>query len=229
VKYRRIRFGGLIGTTSLLLVFFGTLGMSMSPARGDIIYSGYIGQQLGNDLDFDGDDNDELLFWIDGVISGFNSTYFYAISTSPVANITVDGEHWVQFIAEGSVIGPSISSNSWSPPADPQSPLPEEFLIVAISSGPAVENPQWYGPLIDAGGIAFLPIRWQASDGLHYGWVRLAHDGEPNSSALLMDWAYEACAGVPISATVVPEPSTWVMMISGLFFAACLRRMSKRG
>jgi hypothetical protein len=57
----------------------------------------------------------------------------------------------------------------------------------------------------------YLPIAFEKSDGLHYGWVRF----ETNGLFGFEDWAYETAPNTPIAAGAVPEPSTWTLLAAG--------------
>jgi hypothetical protein len=78
----------------------------------------------------------------------------------------------------------------------------------------------------------YLPFRIQLDDGLHYGYMRLAHERALNGNsarvyAVLRGWAWETEPGVPI--TIVPEPqtATAVGLVGAL--AAWRRRRSEVG
>lgn len=61
----------------------------------------------------------------------------------------------------------------------------------------------------------YLGVRFQGDDGSHYGWLRISASGDI-PTATVHDWAYETSPGVGISAGVVPEPSTIVLLAIGL-------------
>jgi hypothetical protein len=69
----------------------------------------------------------------------------------------------------------------------------------------------------------YLPIDFDLSDGVHYGWVRF----QTNGFFGFQDWAYESEPNTPIAAGTVPEPGTWVLFSSGIFAVQILRRKSK--
>ena len=69
----------------------------------------------------------------------------------------------------------------------------------------------------------YLPIDFDLSDGVHYGWVRF----QTNGFFGFQDWAYESEPNTPIAAGAVPEPGTWVLLSSGIFAVQILRRKSK--
>jgi hypothetical protein len=78
----------------------------------------------------------------------------------------------------------------------------------------------------------YLPFRIQLDDGLHYGYMRLAHERALNGNsarvyAVLRGWAWETEPGVPI--TIVPEPQTaTAVMLVGAVAAGRRRRRSEQ-
>jgi hypothetical protein len=65
----------------------------------------------------------------------------------------------------------------------------------------------WAGPLA-LPGIGYIGVRFQAADGLHYGWVRVhlpttVPMGISNGQPMVMDWAYEKRTNTPIRAGAI--------------------------
>ena len=56
------------------------------------------------------------------------------------------------------------------------------------------------GPLVDAG-VGYVGVRFEAADGLHYGWVRLR-----SAPVMVVDWAYAARPDTPIAAGDMGAP-----------------------
>jgi hypothetical protein len=61
----------------------------------------------------------------------------------------------------------------------------------------------WQGNLGKMG-RGFLPVRLQASDGIHYGWVQIDVGSDLLEFPGVVDWAYESEPDVPAVAGVVP-------------------------
>lgn len=71
---------------------------------------------------------------------------------------------------------------------------------------------------------AFVGVRFEANDGLHYGWVRVSVPFIGVNGGWIHEWAYETRPGIPISAGAVPEPSTWALLIGGGVLIVWFRR-----
>lgn len=87
-------------------------------------------------------------------------------------------------------IGPTVPGGTWAAYAD-----------VNWRSGPTDVS------LI--GGHAFIGVRLNMPDGLHYGWVDLVDNGyygAPSFSAL--GWAWETTPNTPLPAGAIPGPAT---------------------
>jgi len=92
--------------------------------------------------------------------------------------------------ALGVPIGPSVPNGSWAVSAD-----------VNYRSGAINVS------LI--GGRAFVGIRLQLADGIHYGWIDLLDQGyNTNPSFLPLAWAIETTPNTPIAAGVIPAPAS---------------------
>lgn len=61
----------------------------------------------------------------------------------------------------------------------------------------------------------FLGLRFDAADGVHYGWVRMSVYSE-YGGATIHDWAYNTVPGEGLVAGVVPEPSTIALFLIGI-------------
>lgn len=89
--------------------------------------------------------------------------------------------------------------------------VPTEFVGGGYI-GPTFTACTTVGCLGDFTGLdAFMGVRFQASDGLHYGWVRVSVPLIGVNGGWIHEWAYETRPGVPILAGAVPEPSTWAL------------------
>ena len=136
------------------------------------------------------------------------------------------------------LITPSPPPNTGGPIAA----LEAGFLIEAQSDD---GNLDWFGDNYDYwsglmqelstgtagefwGTRAYIGIEFQMDDGMHYGWF----DVEGSSSspyAEVYGWGYETDPGVSVlaGAGVVPEPSTFSLLIGGLLTIGCTLRRAK--
>jgi hypothetical protein len=65
----------------------------------------------------------------------------------------------------------------------------------------------WYGPLGEAG-IGYLGVRFQSTNGLHYGWIRVRlPKPDLHESPSVVDWAYETRPNTPLRAGVIDSSS----------------------
>ncbi len=62
---------------------------------------------------------------------------------------------------------------------------------------------------------AFLGVRFQASDGTHYGWMRLELPFVGVNGGYIREWAYDTGVDAPILDGAIPEPSTISLLIHG--------------
>jgi len=204
--------------------------------QGTIAYSGFVAQWLGSGgLDFDRDGTEELSFHGSFIATPSNPSFHtdtYSISHSLLASVMIGGAQ-LQFVSAGVEIGPSTPPDSWS-----SSPSMWPALIVSyITPETPPDSIQHTGPLADAGGTAFLGLRWERSDGFHYGWARLTTEqvADPDDpftiyfGPLAVDWAFETRPGDSIAAGVVPEPSTWALIVLEGMFIAYTRHIRRKG
>ncbi|MDF7799901.1 PEP-CTERM sorting domain-containing protein [Pontiellaceae bacterium B1224] len=100
---------------------------------------------------------------------------------------------------------------------------------------PPEPNTGWNGMLGETG-EAYLGIAFDIDSSTHFGWVHVVL-GENNpeygfKDPITASWAYESTANTPISAGVIPEPSTGILAMIGslaLLFHARSRRRGKQG
>jgi len=82
---------------------------------------------------------------------------------------------------------------------------------------------------LPAGQPAYIGMRFDPGDGLHYGWINVVRDPDATNPYALdaLAWGYETEAGVPIPAGAVPEPGSLALLAFGA--GAALRRRRQRG
>lgn len=83
---------------------------------------------------------------------------------------------------------------------------------------------RWEGPMANVQ-EGFLGLQFSASDGPHFGWLRVRKAGNRLPSIVPVDFAWETQAGLPIIAGVVPEPSVVTLTILGLSSLAVFTRI----
>ncbi len=75
----------------------------------------------------------------------------------------------------------------------------------------------------------YMGVRFLAGSDLHYGWIEMSLDGSLPNPMTIHSWAYETQPGVGIMLGMVPEPSTWMLFLTGLGCLLCrLRHRRKR-
>ena len=80
----------------------------------------------------------------------------------------------------------------------------------------------WKGPM-ESVQEGYLGLRFLASDGYHFGWLRVNRGGDASLATIVpVDFAWETQTGAPISAGVVPEPSSTVLLALGFGFMGVL-------
>lgn len=80
----------------------------------------------------------------------------------------------------------------------------------------------WRGPIKDVQ-QGYLGLRFLATDGYHFGWLRVNGGGDGTLATIVpVDFAWETHTGAPISAGVVPEPSSTVLLVLGFGFMGVL-------
>lgn len=81
---------------------------------------------------------------------------------------------------------------------------------------------------------AFVGLKFEADDGIHYGWIDVEGASRTMENHLLTDssliihgWAYESTPGVGIAAGAVPEPSSVALFAIGAVGVWILRKEKK--
>jgi hypothetical protein len=208
--------------THVLSTFLASLCLSLTSARGAIVYSpGPASQspplsiQFSHNVDLDADGFADYSFWSYGPIctmdypSSFCSWPHY-VSASGTNLILITG-----FDALLQAIDAEISS--YPPPgALWGTPWYGAGLAVLwwgrsgqITNGQPIIEGGWGGPLANLG-VAYVGVRLCANDGPHYGWIRTrlpvpSLDSSPEGyffgfAPVVVDWAYETCPDKPIRA-----------------------------
>ena len=171
--------------------------------RGEIIYVNGAAFPIGSQgVDFDGDGAIECGFSSGGMICTADipssACYwpFYVGSGAASQLIVAGSDASVLPLATGIASAPPSGAN-WSAPSSGAN------LVIYLSS-PRNGTSEWVGPLA-AAGAGYLGVRFQAADGLHYGWIRVRMQQPPvEFMPVVVDWAYETTPDKPILAGEKP-------------------------
>ena len=171
-------------------------------------------------LDIDQDGISDYLFSGEGVSvlvrPAANQAQLAELATGRDMGSTLIG------LTEGTLIGdPPIGGIEWVDSSTPNHAVPGQSVFAGCADiGPGF--PACFGDFNYR--IAFMGLRLQASDGTHYGWVRI-DASIPIGGGVIRDWAYETRPNTPILAGAVPEPSVGALLALG---AALMWRLRRR-
>ena len=181
----------------VIVALVAALATTLS-SRGEIIYVNGPAFQIGSQgVDFDGDGAIECLFSSGGMICTADipssACYwpFYVGSGAASQLIVAGSDASVLPLATGIASAPPSGAN-WSAPSSGAN------LVIYLSS-PRNGTSEWVGPLA-AAGAGYLGVRFQAADGLHYGWIRVRMQQPLEFLPVVVDWAYETTPDKPILA-----------------------------
>ncbi len=170
-------------------------------------------------------------------------------------SIDLNGDSIIDFVFQvttGSINVYSATENlcviyPFGPPGvgGPVEPLPEGFAIDAGSGDGPLD---WFGNDQSAlvgvwlwqeggsyksagrfpGNRAYMGVAFDIAGARHYGWVDISvSDSRPYGE--VYGWAYETTPGRAITAGVVPEPSTIILLVSGSGAILLSRMKMKKG
>jgi len=165
-------------------------------------------------LDLDHDDTPDVGFWAEQATCTADfpitacCTPFYAAGL--VANVLLAEGNGVWIRPQGFAIGNVTGSNVvWSSPG-------QRLLLSRFWTSDRYGLSGWTTPL-GMWGAGFLGVRFQGSDGWHYGWIHVRLPAENESTPVITDWAYETrpdaaiCTGArpivaPLAAPQIVRP-----------------------
>ncbi len=118
------------------------------------------------------------------------------------------GTDYASLIPLGALIGSNAEGETWT----------TGTLLTVYHSGwsfpDPTPDPYYFGPLGSLG-VGYLGVRFYATDGLHYGWVRIRLPATYQNQTLpefispvVMEWAYETRPNTPIHAGDTGENRT---------------------
>jgi len=159
-----------------------------------------LAEPSGADLDLDQDGTVDFSFRLGPFIAptlvvgfpggGGASAPFYVLALG-TNSILLRRSSQATILPFGALIGNTAPFDStWSSP-DQTANVATYFISQYSPSG-------IFGPLADVG-VGYLAVRLEATDGVHYGWVRLRIAPEVE----VVDWAYEARPNTPIRAGII--------------------------
>jgi hypothetical protein len=82
----------------------------------------------------------------------------------------------------------------------------------------------WHDETTDIGDHGYLGIEFLGDTGTHYGWIHIEEFA--GVGGWFYDYAYDDSAGVGLVAGVIPEPSTFLLLVLG---GTALLALRKRG
>lgn len=182
--------------------------------QATLVYSGHLGQWLGSSgVDVDNDGTAEISFDTAPVthIPGMRGEV-YSVRTASGSSLSIDGPLYgesLHLLPFGAPIGGSTPPHDWSS-RDLRLPV---LFVLSLAAPPY--DLLTMGPLIQAGNPAFVGMRFQMPDGMHYGRAQLTIEPTDRPRAFLVDWAYETRPAVPVAAGIVPEPAVSALLIAG--------------
>ncbi len=224
------------------LVFFVSLGVRASDARAEVVYR--VAEHPGaGQFDLNSDRITDFVFQHDGACFMSYPVHcvdFFNIRGPYLAQhrngLIVDGQSAAELTPQ-TVIGDSLAGLNWIHGFDPT-------LIPAV--GAALTE----GSLPQSPETTMLGVRFEAAEGFHYGWMRIATqpwDPGPigvsptNDEVIIvdriihgpgevLDWAYESTPGAAIVAGAVPEAGTVMLGVVGavMVFIVWRRRTLQR-
>jgi hypothetical protein len=212
----------------------GLLWAATAPA--DVVWSGSMYQRTYHDvpaIDFNLDGTNDFTFNLEvRTISG--TSYIYSIEP---ANGQIVVEKISDTLSDGGwplEAGTVISANVDVPgPVDVVWDASEASLFVY--SFPSDAEGVLYGGWFSHNYQGYLGVSFDVDESTHYGWIEFSHDRtrpDPlNNSLMIHGWAYENTPDTPISAGVIPEPSTGILTMVGslgLLLHARSRRREKQ-
>ena len=186
------------------------LAAAVTNARGQatIIYASgpsfpfqpELGEPSGADLDLDQDGTVDFSFRLGPFIGptslvgfpggGGASAPFYVFALAG-NSVLLQRSSQATILPFGALIGGLTPFGSTWSHSDQTATVATYFISQYSRSG-------LFGPLADVG-VGYLAVRRDATDGVHYGWVRLRIAPE----VAVVDWAYEARPNTPIRAGII--------------------------
>ncbi len=201
-------------TNPFLLISVFCLGLSLSASAQSTIayFNGPAFQFLGDyeptplDLNRDGTNDFDFsggLFICTADIPVSGCTASFDVIPSETNAALAQGNNATMLPAGTSVGNVTFSNAVWRT---------KSTMLTSIYWSQRYTNSGWSGPL-NAVGNGYFGVRFQAADGLHYGWVRARMPIQTSiyfeGSPVILEWAYETRPNTPILAgatpTVVPS------------------------
>jgi hypothetical protein len=198
--------------------------------HGNVVYSPFTYDRPGNGNSLDVNQDGTVDFTLSRVWMTSHDSPSSGMSYSFGIHSTTDsyvlGESFVLGVGTKAAVLSADTEISLFPPEPDgwQQTQYGSLLVGRWSSSPSKGWSGWEGPM-DNVQEGFLGLQFLASDGPHFGWLRVRKAGDRLPSIVPVDFAWETQAGVPISAGVVPEPSVVTLTILGLSSLAVFTRI----
>ena len=221
-------------TCSILMVV-----LASAACHGAIIYSSgpsflAANETAGSGIDLDNDGSTDFYFWAPGGICTASIPAFCSFSYlmgGPGTSEVLASQSWAQAQALGDWIGGSApAQTAWVAPASGVPFTAFSFgaggfvdlaggstnAVLATNTLPAASA--WHGSL-GALGVGYFGVRFHATDGLHYGWIRArlpsrdpVSPGVGEFGPTVIDWAYESRTDTAIQAGAIGDGSGAMML-----------------
>ncbi len=206
----KIKYPSPVLTSLLFVLLIPCLSM------GSIIYSGDMNTGLGPvpvSFDFNSDERDDLTLWRNVYIDPIKISDVFVTLSNSTEVLTGFGYSAVERLTPISSVAPS--GFQWIDESAPTS----LFSTKTRQDG--------WGEPFGPDGNAFIGVKFNTSNGTHFGWVEIYEDaGEPIYDVKIKGWAYESTPDTAIQAGVIPEPSTIGLL--GVSSIVLLLHRSKR-
>lgn len=213
----------------------GLLWTANAPA--DVIWSGaqnLTGYEQYIDLNFDSLIDVELEYLI-GTSDVLNPDGYSGVLRAYVDNPRIDGSNRILVDASNgyaALLYGTLISGTPDSPLDWKGGTYASGGVGRWSTSSPEPDTEWSG-LLGQTGEAYLGIALDVGGSTHYGWIHVTlGEVDPTfgfKNPITASWAYESTPDTPITAGVIPEPSTGILTIVGSLSLLLVARSRRNG